>query len=293
MVLQSSNSPVVKTVTMVPTEAQPTVPEAAIPYVYPFSVAVCTLSSTDLLNDLMAHVAVNEPDLKDMIVASLTTENIGIEQLLSFCLTAPNLRTIILCGTDPQQAIGHLPGQTLMALVEHGVALDPKDPTGTQFRITNAQGKRPILTNVPIEAIEHFRQQIRLVNCIDCHDVATIMSEVHQAIDGNPGPVEAFELVSSVEVTQGFVPKNFVCDPGGYCVIQVDTSTRLIHLKHYTNQGKLIAHIQGPTAKHIIFPLNESGLITQMDHAAYLGRELFRAERALLLGKTYIQDEIS
>ncbi|HRW83197.1 MAG TPA: DUF4346 domain-containing protein, partial [Methanothrix sp.] len=32
-------------------------------------------------------------------------------------------------------------------------------------------------------------------------------------------------------------------------------------------------------------------LVTRLDHAGYLGRELERAETALLLGRSYSQDE--
>ncbi len=36
--------------------------------------------------------------------------------------------------------------------------------------------------------------------------------------------------------------------------------------------------------------IEEMGLITRLDHAAYLGRELAKAEIALVTGKEYIQD---
>lgn len=234
MVLQSSNSPAVKTVTMVSTESHaPVSASAESTYHYPYPVAVCTLGSPELLSDLTAHLAMNDTELKDMIVAGLTTENIGIEQLMSFCLTAPNLRTIVLCGTDPQQAIGHLPGQTLMALIEHGVSPVTPDMSAGPFRINRALGKRPILNNLSADAIEHFRQQIRIIDCIGCQDISHIMTQVHHAVATNPGPVEVFIETSAVEITPGYVPDTFICDPGGYCVIQVDAGTRLINLKHF------------------------------------------------------------
>ncbi|MHC1600732.1 MAG: DUF4346 domain-containing protein [Candidatus Nezhaarchaeales archaeon] len=33
------------------------------------------------------------------------------------------------------------------------------------------------------------------------------------------------------------------------------------------------------------------GLITTLDHAAYIGKELYKAELALRIGKSYVQDE--
>lgn len=105
-------------------------------------------------------------------------------------------------------------------------------------------------------------------------------------------------------------------DPGGYFIIYLDPEAGLIYAKHYTNiisdkglaldpetgkpipvRGKverLPSRIfAGRTAKEICIKIFEepSGcLVTKLDHAAYLGRELMRAEQALLQGETYIQD---
>jgi tetrahydromethanopterin S-methyltransferase subunit A len=52
-----------------------------------------------------------------------------------------------------------------------------------------------------------------------------------------------------------------------------------------------LAHvIEGPQAALIASTIVERGFVTQLDHAAYLGRELAKAEAALLDGITYEQD---
>ena len=106
-------------------------------------------------------------------------------------------------------------------------------------------------------------------------------------------------------------------DPGGYFLIYLDTEQRLICAKHFTNviNDKGLAcdpetgeplpcdggaprthtHIYtGRTAKELCMALFEDGdrpcPVTQLDHAAYLGREFVRAEIALLSGQEYIQD---
>jgi dihydropteroate synthase len=48
--------------------------------------------------------------------------------------------------------------------------------------------------------------------------------------------------------------------------------------------------IKGETAENIFSTIEKMGLITRLDHAAYLGRELAKAEIALVTGKEYIQD---
>lgn len=48
--------------------------------------------------------------------------------------------------------------------------------------------------------------------------------------------------------------------------------------------------VSGKNAKEIIDTILDLGLVSRLDHAAYLGRELMKAEIALKLGKNYIQD---
>lgn len=49
--------------------------------------------------------------------------------------------------------------------------------------------------------------------------------------------------------------------------------------------------IAGKRAREILDTVLELGLVSRLDHAAYLGRELMKAEIALRLGKNYVQDQ--
>src|SRR5665811_1829265 len=49
--------------------------------------------------------------------------------------------------------------------------------------------------------------------------------------------------------------------------------------------------IVGSTAKEILDTIIERGLISRLDHAAYLGRELMKAELALKFKRSYSQDD--
>ena len=49
--------------------------------------------------------------------------------------------------------------------------------------------------------------------------------------------------------------------------------------------------IAGSTAKDILDTIIERGLISRLDHAAYLGRELMKAEIALKFKRSYSQDD--
>jgi dihydropteroate synthase len=49
--------------------------------------------------------------------------------------------------------------------------------------------------------------------------------------------------------------------------------------------------VNGKTADVIYSKIIELGLVSFLDHAAYLGSELTKAEIALRTGKEYIQDQ--
>src|SRR5262245_28164072 len=80
-------------------------------------VAICTLSSSDLLESLSHHAVAS----KVAIIGPLETENIGIEQMLSTLLQRPRIRSLIVCGNESR---GRYQGQALRCLFESGVAMD-------------------------------------------------------------------------------------------------------------------------------------------------------------------------
>jgi len=61
-------------------------------------------------------------------------------------------------------------------------------------------------------------------------------------------------------------------------------------LEHYRNDGVLDMVIEGRAAAELYIPAIEKSLISRLDHAAYLGKELARAEQALLNGGSFVQD---
>lgn len=105
-------------------------------------------------------------------------------------------------------------------------------------------------------------------------------------------------------------------DPGGYFIIYLDRASNLICAKHFTNviderglavdpeTGKVIPArgkvertettlFAARTAKELCVKLFEETQpcpVTQLSHAAYLGREFVRAELALVNDREYVQD---
>ena len=86
------------------------------------------------------------------------------------------------------------------------------------------------------------------------------------------------------------LPRRTVQDPAGYCVIYADRVRGMLNLEHYRNDGVLDAVIEGRTTAEVYTPALEENLISRLDHAAYIGRELARAEEALRTGQLYRQD---
>ncbi|PZV15612.1 MAG: hypothetical protein DCF22_06880 [Leptolyngbya sp.] len=123
-------------------------------------------------------------------------------------------------------------------------------------------------------------------------------------------------LTEATAIDQELSKRSINLDRSGYFVIYVDANEKLICAKHYTNfideqglacdpaTGKPIPCdgtvsrlptrlFSGRTAKEICVQIFEQATdcpATQLDHAAYLGREFQRAEAAMLTGQAYIQD---
>jgi tetrahydromethanopterin S-methyltransferase subunit A len=244
---------------------------------YQAPVAVCTLMDEGLTT---AVAEVYEPGLS--MVGTLQTENLGIERLIQNILTNPHLRFLIICGADSEQAVGHRPGQSLLALWRHGV--------NEQGRIIEAQGRRPLLKNISPEMIAHFRQNVEVLDLIGCADPGGVIAAIRACAARNPGLATSFCAQKVVEPIKGHLPAGMVGDPAGYFVVYVDRRRGILSLEHYDNDGVLNAVIEADQADSLYIPAIERGLISRLDHAAYLGRELARAEEALRTGAPYIQD---
>ena len=255
----------------------PPLPGAYTVLRYGAPVAVCTLND-EALAEALARVRPEEV----AIVGTMHTENLGIERLISNVITNPHIRFVVVCGSDSRQMIGHLPGQSLVALAQSG--------TDEHQRIVGAKGKRPMLRNMPLAAIEHFRNTAEVVDRIGECNLEAVLDAVRSCAARNPGPAAPFGESRVIEPLAGAVPARMISDPAGYFVIFPDRTRRLLSLEHYANSGMLTAVIEGHTAAELYMTAIDRSLVSRLDHAAYLGRELARAEHALDVGEPYVQD---
>ena len=109
--------------------------------------------------------------------------------------------------------------------------------------------------------------------------------------------------------------RDIVLDSSGYFIVKIDQINKKIVVEHYLNnineKGIALDPItnkpiqcdkknkrqynkifEGNTAKEIGILITEknNNLISKLDHALYLGRELQKAEECLLNDRDYIQD---
>ncbi len=240
-------------------------------------VAVCTLTD----DALTMALAQSSPEVI-AIVGTMQTENLGIERLILNVLANPHIRFLVIAGADSRRAIGHLPGHSLLAVARSGI--------DDASRIIGAGGKRPVLRNVPRDAVEYFRRTVEVVDQIGCADVGTVVEAARACANRSPGPAEPYAVQRSVRTVPGSLLDRMVPDPAGYFVIYVDRRRAALALEHFRNDGVLDVVVEGRTAAELYTPAIDNGLVSRLDHAAYLGRELARAEQALRTGDPFVQD---
>lgn len=244
---------------------------------YGAPVAVCTLNNDTLVKRLAASMPEGLA-----IVGTMHTENLGIERVIKNTLANPNIRFLLLCGEDTQQAVGHLPGQSFASLFSNGL--------DAQGRIIGARGKRPVLKNVSQEEVQAFMQQVELVAMIGEENPSKITEGIQACAARNPGAYPYPFKDTAIERIHVAEPKRLVLDKAGYFVIYPDARTQRLIVEHYTNRGVLNCILEGVSTGALYSEAIERQLLTRLDHAAYLGRELARAEMSLLDGTPFVQD---
>jgi dihydropteroate synthase-like protein len=107
--------------------------------------------------------------------------------------------------------------------------------------------------------------------------------------------------IIDTELPPGSPPLPVCLDPLGYFTIHVDRHQHRIVARHFVSRGKARDQADttaesepdlvflGRTAVEVSTAIMERKLVSRMEHAAYLGRELAKAEVALQTGRPYTQ----
>jgi tetrahydromethanopterin S-methyltransferase subunit A len=125
------------------------------------------------------------------ICGSCKTENLGLEKVIANIISNPNIRFLLLCGTEVK---GHLAGQTMAALHKGGV----KDG-----RVVGAEGAIPFIENLNDAAIKRFQEQVECVNIMEAEDLGAIGAKINELKGRDPGAFAADPMVIEVKEAAG------------------------------------------------------------------------------------------
>jgi tetrahydromethanopterin S-methyltransferase subunit A len=260
-------------------------------------VALTTLASVQLEGKLVRK---NPSGL--CIVGKTETENIGIDKIVKNVITNPAIQYIVLAGKDTE---GHQSGKTLLALWENGV--------NGSMRVIGSEGRRPILKNVSLEEVRTFRQRVRVENMIGCVNTQTLIRKIKELAEKALTPVTAIGIMpiaataecgcstscceqppktsSPPRVTaKKFRKSSIKLDRAGYFVIIPSKKNKIISVEHYSYDNKLLRTIEGKKSRDIYLTIITNRWVEDLGHAAYIGKELARAELSLQKGFSFVQD---
>jgi tetrahydromethanopterin S-methyltransferase subunit A len=242
------------------------------------AVAVCTLSSTALIDQLDTQYVA--------IIGRVYTANIGLEKMIRNVVSNPKLRYLVLCGKEsPVFKVG----EALLMLRDNGL-----DDAG---KIIGATGANAELVNLPRETVATFLEQITLIDCIGETNPRLIDNTTRELFERQTVPynteneTELHLAGNAPVVIEAYRRRWLDLDPHSYFIINLDRERGEIAVERYTTDKKLTHIIRGRAADMLYHTIIKEKLLTQFDHAAYLGAELAKAETALYNNLYYEQDK--
>ncbi|WP_291582686.1 DUF4346 domain-containing protein [Clostridium sp. UBA6640] len=250
------------------------------------TIAISTLGNAELA-DKIARLKPNGLS----IVGKTETENIGVEKIIKNALSVPSIKYLILCGKDSE---GHYSGNTIVSLLNNGI--------DNNMRVIGAKGKKPVLSNTTKEQVNAFRKQIEVTDMIECEDLNKILEKIQElsekvisncCCEGKYPLYNKKPIISTVDIINAEEkdPNKVKLDKEGYFVIVPKVENNAILVEHYSYNNQLLRIIKGKDARNIYWTIIENRWVSEMSHAAYLGKELTKAELSIELGFKYIQDK--
>lgn len=240
------------------------------------------------------------------IIGKTETENIGIDKIVKNVISNHSISYLIVAGKDPE---GHRSGQTLLSLWENGVDKD--------MRVIGSEGRRPILKNVSMADVDAFRRQVQVEDMRGSENTGALVKKIGElaknAVSAKPvsscgcnddsckpvmQPISFGAKIKPVPLVYAAPPKinaakygkSVKLDKAGYFVIIPSKKTGDILVEHYSYDNKLLRKIEGKSSRDIYFTIIENNWVTELSHAAYLGKELARAELSIKKNFKFVQD---
>jgi dihydropteroate synthase-like protein len=96
---------------------------------------------------------------------------------------------------------------------------------------------------------------------------------------------------SGARVIHASPERDGAMDKLGWYKILVDRTNDELVAIHFDRSESPDVVLRGKNAQEVYQTIIREGLVGRLDHAAYLGKELHKAELAVLLGRSYVQDD--
>jgi tetrahydromethanopterin S-methyltransferase subunit A len=98
------------------------------------------------------------------------------------------------------------------------------------------------------------------------------------------------EGMEEVDAAAIYDDKEWFMDPKGYFLIRANPETKKIEAGYCRQMNKILKKFTGNNASELCQAVLHAGVISRLDHAAYLGRECAKAQIAIKLNIPYVQD---
>jgi tetrahydromethanopterin S-methyltransferase subunit A len=157
-------------------------------------VAVATAGSHFSLFPIKAGAGISGP---------FKTENLGIEKIVANVISNPNIRFVIICGSEVK---GHISGDALECLHKYGLK---------EGRIVNAKGAIPFIENLDDAAVKRFQEQVQTIYMIDVEDEAKITAAIKDCIAKDPGAFAADPMLLTIKERDLGSEEDFEAAEGG------------------------------------------------------------------------------
>ena len=114
------------------------------------------------------------------------TENLGIEKIVANIISNPNIRFLLVTGSEVK---GNISGEAIIMIHKNGI----KDN-----RIVGSTGAIPYIENLPDDTIKRFQAQVQVVEMLNTEDEAAIIAKIKELASKDPGAFAGEPMIIKV-----------------------------------------------------------------------------------------------
>lgn len=241
----------------------------------PSAPVVVLTSGPDKL--LQALVAAPPPGL--CMTATLHSSNDAADLLRAIAANLAIQKLVCLESDRAKQPLG----QALLKL-----GRDEGAPPGSVGSLMNA-----VASQIDSAELAALRRRVEFCDMLSCEDLVKLSALIEESSGAAQRPNAGFVTKTTEDgIPRLILPRNTRhetrLDKAGRFRIRLEEHSIIVD--HLDGKQQLLRVIEGKTARDICLALIRNGWISKLDHAAYLGRELARAEAALRSGNPFVQD---